>query len=59
MESGGKQIATARRKQAGRIRSLAGVRAVAARRTWLKSGRWAEAMALRPQRRRTSQRLAT
>jgi hypothetical protein len=58
MESGCKQIATARLKQAGMIWSLAGVRAVAAVRTWLKSDRWAEAMTLRPLRQRTYQRLA-
>lgn len=58
MESGCKQIATARLKQAGMIWSLAGVRAVAAVRTWLKSDRWAEALALRPRRQRTYQRLA-
>lgn len=58
MESGCKQIVTARLKQAGMIWSLAGVRAVAAVRTWLKSDRWADAMTLRPQRQRTYQRLA-
>jgi hypothetical protein len=58
MESGCKQIATARLKQAGMIWSLAGVRAVAAVRTWLKSDRWAAAMALRPPRQRTYHRRA-
>ncbi len=58
MESGCKQVATARLKQAGMIWSLAGVRAVAAVRTWLKSDRWTEAMALRPLRQRTYQRCA-
>lgn len=58
MESGCKQIATARLKQAGMIWSLAGVRAVAAVRTWLKSDRWADATALRPLRQRTYQRRA-
>ncbi len=53
MESGCKQIVTARLKQAGMIWVLAGARAVAAVRTWLKSDRWAEAMALRPLRQRT------
>jgi len=33
-------------------------RAVAAVRTWLKSGRWAEAMALRPPRRHSYHRAA-
>jgi hypothetical protein len=58
MESGCKQIATARLKQAGMIWSLAGVRAVAAVRTWLKSERWAAAMALRTPRQRTYHRRA-
>lgn len=58
MESGGKQIATARLQQAGMIWSLDGVRAVAAVRTWFKRDRWAEAMALRPLRQRTYQRQA-
>ena len=58
MESGCKQIITARLKQAGMIWSLAGARAVAAVRTWLKSGRWHEAMALRPPPQRTYQRHA-
>jgi hypothetical protein len=57
-ESGGKQIITARLKQAGMIWSLAGARAVAAVRTWLKSDRWPEAMPLRPLRQRTYQRRA-
>lgn len=58
IESGCKQIVTARLKQAGMIWSLAGARAVAAVRTWLKSDRWQEAMALRPRRQRTYQRQA-
>jgi hypothetical protein len=58
MESGCKQIITARLKQAGMIWSLAGARAVAAVRTWLKSGRWHEAIALRPPHQRTYQRQA-
>lgn len=58
MESGCKQIITARLKQAGMIWSLAGARAVAAVRTWLKSGRWHEAIALRPVPQRTYQRRA-
>jgi hypothetical protein len=58
MESGCKQIVTARLKQAGMIWSLAGARAVAAVRTWLKSDRWHEAVALRPPPQRTYQRRA-
>ncbi len=58
MESGCKQIITARLKQAGMIWSVAGARAVAAVRTWLKSDRWREAMTLRPRRHRTYHRLA-
>jgi hypothetical protein len=58
MESGCKQIITARLKQAGMIWSLAGARAVAAVRTWLKSNRWHEAIALRPPSLRTYQRRA-
>ena len=54
MESGCKQIVTARLKQAGMIWSLGGARAVAAVRTWLKS----EAIALRPPSLRTYQRRA-
>jgi hypothetical protein len=56
MESGGKQLVTTRLTQAGMIWSLAGARAVAAVRTWLKSGRWHEAIALRPRPQRTYQR---
>jgi hypothetical protein len=58
MESGCKQIVTARLKQAGMIWSLPGARAVAAVRTWLKSGRWHEALALRPAPHRTYHRRA-
>ena len=58
MESGCKQVVTARLKQAGMVWSLAGVRAVAAVRTWLKSDRWAAAMALRTPRQRTYHRRA-
>ncbi len=58
MESGCKQIITARLKQAGMIWSLAGARAVATVRTWLKRGRWHEAMALRPPPQRTYHRHA-
>ena len=49
---------TARRTQAGRRWSLAGVRAVAAVRTWGTRDRWAEALARRPLRQRTDQRQA-
>lgn len=58
MESGCKQIITARLKQAGMIWSITGARAVATVRAWLKSGRWQEANTLRPPRRRTYQRHA-
>lgn len=58
IESGCKQVITARLKQAGMIWSLSGARAVAAVRTWVKSGRWQEALALRPPRQRTYQRRA-
>ncbi len=58
IESGCKQVITARLKQAGMIWSLDGARTVAAVRTWLKSGRWAEASALRPPRQRAYQRQA-
>lgn len=58
MESGCKQVVTARLKQAGMIWSLAGARAVAAVRTWLKSDRWHEAIARRPVPQRTYQRQA-
>ncbi|MBK9712367.1 MAG: hypothetical protein IPO81_13760 [Kouleothrix sp.] len=46
-ESACKQLVTARLKQAGMIWDAAGAEAVAAVRAWLKSARWAEAMALR------------
>lgn len=58
MGSGGKQIVTARLKQAGMIGPLVGARAVAAVRTWLKSDRGHEAIALRPPPQRTYQRRA-
>ena len=58
VERGCKQVITARLKQAGMIWSLDGARAVAAVRTWLKSGRWVEATASRPPRWRTYQRQA-
>jgi Uncharacterised protein family (UPF0236) len=56
IESGCKQVISARLKQAGMIWDAAGAVAVARVRTWLKSGRWEEAMALRPRRQRTYQR---
>ncbi len=58
IESGCKQVITARLKQAGMVWSLDGARAVAAVRTRLKSGRWAETSALRPPRQRAYQRKA-
>jgi hypothetical protein len=58
VESGGKQVITARLKQAGMRWSLPGARAVAAVRTRLKSARWPEVLALRPPRHRTYQRQA-
>ncbi|MFL5800254.1 MAG: ISKra4 family transposase [Roseiflexaceae bacterium] len=57
IESGCKQVIGARLKQAGMIWAAAGAVAVASVRTWLKSGRWEEAMALRPRRQRSYQRL--
>jgi len=57
IESGCKQVIGARLKQAGMIWAAEGAVAVATVRTWLKSGRWEEAMALRPRRQRTYQRL--
>jgi len=56
MESGCKHVLGARLKQAGLIWNRDGAQAVATVRTWLKSGRWAEALRLRPARRRTYQR---
>ena len=50
VESGCKQLVGARLKQAGMIWEAPGAEAVATVRAWLKSGRWAEAMALRPAR---------
>ena len=58
IESGCNHVIGARLKQAGMIWQLDGARAVASVRTWLKSGRWAEAMALRPPRHRAYQRAA-
>ncbi|MFL5806230.1 MAG: ISKra4 family transposase [Roseiflexaceae bacterium] len=56
IESGCKQVIGARLKQAGMIWAAEGAVAVASVRTWLKSGRWEEAMALRPRRQRSYQR---
>ena len=47
VESGCKQLVTARLKQAGMIWSADGAAAVATVRAWLKSDRWAEALAVR------------
>ena len=58
IESGCHHVIGARLKQAGMIWQVEGARAVATVRTWLKSGRWDEAMALRPPRRRTYHRQA-
>jgi len=56
MESGCKHVIAARLKQAGMIWNRDGAEAVATVRTWLKSGRWTEALQLRPPQRRTYQR---
>ena len=56
VESGCKQLVSARVKQAGMIWDAAGAEAVATVRAWLKSARWAEAMGLRPPPQRTSRR---
>ena len=58
IESGCNHVIGARLKQAGMIWQVAGARAVATVRTWLKSGRWDEAMALRPSRQRAYHRQA-
>jgi hypothetical protein len=52
IESGCKQLVSARLKQAGMIWSAEGARGVAKVRAWLRGGRWHEAMALRPPRQR-------
>ena len=57
IESTGKQLVSARLKQAGMIWSEAGANALVAVRGWLKSGRWSEAMALRPAARRSYRRV--
>ena len=56
VESGCKQVVSARLKQAGMIWDAEGAEAVAVARAWLKSGRWEEAMGLRPARGRTYER---
>lgn len=56
VESACKQLVSARLKQAGMIGDAPGAEAVATVRAWLKSERWAEAMALRPARVRSYQR---
>jgi hypothetical protein len=55
IESTCKHLVSARLKQAGMIWSEEGAEAVVSVRAWLKSGRWAEAMALRPAPRRRTQ----
>jgi hypothetical protein len=52
IESGCKQLVSARLKQAGMIWSADGARGVATVRAWRRSGRWHEALALRPPRQR-------
>lgn len=56
VESGCKQVVSARLKGAGMIWTASGAEEVATVRAWLKSGRWEEAMALRPARERTYER---
>jgi hypothetical protein len=58
VESACKQVVSARLKQAGMIWSAAGAEGVATVRAWLNSGRWAEAMGLRPPPQRTYRRQA-
>ena len=58
IEGGCHHVIGARLKQAGMIWQVEGARAVATVRSWLKSGRWNEAMALRPPRHRTYHRQA-
>jgi len=53
VESACKQLVSARLKQAGMIWDAPGAEAVATVRAWLKSERWAEAIALRGVRRRS------
>jgi hypothetical protein len=56
IESGCKHVLGSRLKQAGMIWDRAGALAVAKVRTWLKSGRWEEAMRVRPGKRRSYRR---
>jgi Uncharacterised protein family (UPF0236) len=56
IESTCKHLVSARLKQAGMIWSEAGANALVGVRAWLKSGRWQEAMALRPIPQRSYQR---
>ena len=56
IESTCKHLISARLKQAGMIWSEEGATAVSAVRAWLKSGRWKEALALRPHPQRGYQR---
>lgn len=56
IESGCKHVIAHRLKQAGMIWNLESARAMAKARAWMKSGRWEEAMALRPNRRRSYHR---
>jgi hypothetical protein len=55
-ESACKQLISARLKLAGMIWQASGAEAVAMVRAWLLSGRWEEAIGLRPPRRRSYQR---
>ena len=56
IESTCKQLVSARLKLAGMIWDADGAEAVAVARAWLKSGRWDEAMRLRPPSQRTYRR---
>mgnify|MGYP000384715545 CR=1 FL=1 len=58
IESSCKKLVSARLKLAGMIWDTGGAEAVVVVRAWQKSGRWAEAMRLRPPPRRTYQRQA-
>jgi len=59
IESSCKQLVSARLKLAGMIWNADGAEAVAVVRAWLKSGRWDEAMRLRPPPQRTYRRQAS
>jgi hypothetical protein len=59
VESACKQLVSARLKLAGMIWDVEGAEAVAVVRAWLRSGRWNEAMRLRPAPKRGYQRRAT